>query len=113
MPAPGDLSTGSGESDPALTGKEWIRNTDLSRTKNSDVWIRYGRGRLHPPRRVLIARSLAKAADGSRWTLLGFRAHDRSVAAPGWVRDKYGAVLRGDPVLVDNEGAGKLLAPWS
>lgn len=113
MTAPTALGAGAARSDSALTGKEWIRSPGMRDIRRDDVWVRYGHGRLHPPRRVLVARSSARAPDGSRWTLLGFRAGDASVPTPAWVRDAYGEQLRTEDVLVRSDDVANLLSLWA
>lgn len=105
-------STLAAHPDPALTGKKWVLNRDLKRTHTNDVWIRYRRRQLEPPRRVVKARSSSTTADGVRWTLLGYRAQDRSVALPDWVFDKYVQRLGEDDLTVDAEDIPRLLSLW-
>jgi hypothetical protein len=110
---PAALEAEAGPVEESLSGREWIRNHDVANTREGDVWIRYGRGRLHPPRKVLIAVSTTTSRGGGGWTLNGFRAEDRAVPIPGWVRDAYGELTKTEHVEVTNATeVAKLLDLW-
>lgn len=107
--AAGDVDLGG------LSGKEWVLNESLTLTREGDVWVRAVPvpGWLHPPQRVVKARSSDAAPDGSHWTLVGFDADAVSVRTPEWVKEKYGLELQETgEVLVDADDIPGLLVLW-